>query len=147
MPSYLNAFDQLHEIVGLAAVIGTGLAALCLGTTPVRAAGALQLIDGIGIAALTAIFPYQTAFLTSDVRALAMWSAYALLTMRWSGRWLIALTSLQGCAVLVRGSFWLDDAPPRATTALILNTTGWLMIFILGAATLAHLKGPTRKTA
>lgn len=138
MAALFAPFDQLQEILGFAAFLAAGVAAIAFGSTPVRLAGVVQLVDGFGVTLAGALAHGALSFLTDDVKGLIVWSVYLVMTLRWSGRWLIGLTALQGLAVLVRASFWLDADLPRAVTALILNLTGWAMVFILVAATMVH---------
>ena len=131
MAALLAPFDQIQEILGLAAVVVTGLFAVFMGRREVRVAGVLHLIDGFSLTLVGALTHGATSFISADVKA-----------MRWPGRWLVVLTALQGLAVLIRWSFWLDAELPRATTSLILNLTGWMMLFILLGATVAYPRRP-----
>lgn len=142
MTALFAPFDQIQEIIGFTAFLVSGLAAIVLGATPVRVTGVVQLVDGFGVTLVGAVSHGTTSFLTDDLKGVVIWGVYMLMTLRWPGRWLIALTALQGLGVLVRTSFWLDAELPRAVTSVILNGTGWLMVFILVAATLVH---PQRK--
>ncbi|MBK1969179.1 hypothetical protein ABC365_00315 [Brevundimonas sp. 3P9-tot-E] len=142
MAALLAPFDQIQEILGLAAVVVTGLFAVFMGRREVRVAGVLHLIDGFSLTLVGALTHGATSFISADVKAILIWFAYALMTLRWPGRWLVVLTALQGLAVLIRWSFWLDAELPRATTSLILNLTGWMMLFILLGATVAYPRRP-----
>ena len=68
----------------------------------------------------------------------AVFKAVAIVILLRRGYGIVALAALQGFAVLVRGACWLDLDLPRAVTSLLLNGTGWLMVFILVAATLIY---------
>lgn len=138
MLGFLAPFDQLQEIIGFVAFVSAGLLALMLGSTPVRVAGLVQLVDGLGVTVVGALAHGTHSFLSDDLKGVVVWGVYLVMTLKWPGRWLIALAALQGFAVLVRGAFWLDLDLPRAVTSLLLNGTGWLMVFILVAATLIY---------
>lgn len=130
----LKAIDELQEILGVGAVVLTAALALTLGGKPHRWAGALALLDGFGLALLSAQLPHADRFVLVQIKAAAVLGAYAALTWRWSASWLILLTALQTTAVLLHAAAWLDRSIVAPVNALLLNGVGWLMLLVLAAA-------------
>lgn len=133
------AFDNLHVILGAGAVIAVCGAAVALGSLPQKLMGVLQLLETFGIVWLTAgVAPEDRLYLV-DAKSIVVLIAYGAMCYRWPDRGLILMTGLQGFAVILHVSDWLDVSLPRSINGLLLNSTGWGMLFVLGTATALHV--------
>ena len=139
MTPVTGTFADLYHILGTGAVIAVVGAALAFGSAHQRLAGVVQLIDMFGIAAVVALAHSEDRLYLVDAKAILILIAYGLMCFRWPDRWLILLTGLQGFAVLLHLSDWLDVSLPRSVNGLFLNVTGWAMLLVLGTATAIHV--------
>lgn len=139
MTPVTGAFENLYQILGVAAmVVGYGFA-VAFGSRTQKVAGALQLMEAFGIAWLTTLATPGDPLYLMDAKSILVLIAYCVMCYRWPDRWLVLMTGLQGFAVLLHISDWLDVSLPRSVNGLLLNATGWGMLLILTTATAIHV--------
>lgn len=139
MQQLLAAVDQLYEIFATGAVLVVCGLALACRDNHVRLAGVLQLADAFAIAMVASLLDPHDRHYLMDAKAFLVLAAYAAMTFRWPDRWLIVLTGLQGFAVLLHFSDWMDAAISWPVNRLLLNVTGWSMVLVLGAVAAIRL--------
>ncbi|QYC08975.1 hypothetical protein [Brevundimonas nasdae] len=134
----LQALATLYQILGFAAGFIVIAVALLLGGPSHRACAIIALVDALGLYVLMSALDLNQVEWMVQLRSILVFLAYGLVVFRWSDRWLVLLMGLQGFAVLLHLSNLLDDSIHTATTSLLLNATGWLMLILLATASVAH---------
>ena len=135
----LAAVNDLHEIIGNFAVLGMAALAIGLGGPRHKIAGAILLLESFSIAILSSLTEGATRLLLQDGKAILVLLAFGIMTVRWPDRWLILLTGLQAFAVMLLLAVWIDPSIVVPVNGLLLNITGWMMLAVLLAATVAHI--------
>lgn len=132
----LNAFDDLHQILGYMATALTVGLALVIGRGPERVCVLIVLFETFVDIAILSQFDQSSRWWMVQIKAILVLSAYAAAVWRWPDRWLILLAALQGFAVLLHLSNWVDATILLRVNSLLLNGVGWLMMIVLAAATI-----------
>ena len=140
----LAAVNDLHEIIGNAAVMAVATLAIGLGGPRHKIAGAILLIESFSIVVLSSLLEGATRLVLQDGKAIVVLLAFGMMTVRWPDRWLILLTGLQAFAVMLRLAVWIDPSIVVPVNGLLLNITGWMMLAVLAAATIAHILRPRK---
>lgn len=132
----LAALDDLHQILGyMATALALGLA-LALGRGPERACALIVVAETfVDIAVVSHIDP-SIRWWVVQIKAGLVLAAYAAAVWRWPDRWLILMMALQGCALLLHLSSWLDASLLARSNALLRNGIGWLMMILLASASI-----------
>lgn len=132
----LAALDDLHQILGyMATALALGLA-LALGRGPERACALIVVAETfVDIAVMSHIDP-SIRWWVVQIKAGLVLAAYAAAVWRWPDRWLILMMALQGCALLLHLSSWLDASLLARSNALLRNGIGWLMMILLASASI-----------
>lgn len=141
----LDVVNDLHEIIGVFAVLAVAGLAISLGGPRHRIAGLLTLADTFSLAILSAVLDGVDRHHVLDGKAVLVLIAYGIMTVRWPDRWLILLTGLQGFAVMLRLAARIDPTIVVPVNGLLLNVTGWLMLAVLAGAAVAHILRPRRE--
>lgn len=132
----LNAFDDLHQILAIMAVILVIGLALTIGRGPERLCALILLFDTFGIVLLITLFDQPSRLWMVHAKAILVLLAYGGVLWRWPHRWLILLAALQIFAVILHLSAWVDGSILIMVNSLLLNGVGWLMMIVLVAATI-----------
>ncbi len=138
----LTAVNDLHEIIGYATVLMVIGLAIGLGGPRHKIAGAILLMESFSILLLSSLLEGYTRLVLQDGKAIVVLLAFSVMTVRWPDRWLIVLTGLQAFAVMLRLAVWIDPSIVVPVNGLLLNITGWMMLAVLAAATIAHILRP-----
>lgn len=133
----LQALATVYQILGFSAVFIVIIVAMVLGGSPHRACALIALFDALGLYVLMSALDLKQVEWMVQARSILILLAYSAAVFRWRDRWLVVLMGLQGFAVLLHLSTRLDDGILMPTTSLLLNVTGWSMLIILGAASIA----------
>lgn len=132
----LAALDDLHQILGYMATALALVLALALGRSPERACALIVVAETIvDIAVMSHIDP-SIRWWVVQIKAGLVLAAYAAAVWRWPDRWLILMMALQGCALLLHLSSWLDASLLARSNALLRNGIGWLMMILLASASI-----------
>lgn len=132
----LEAFDDLHQILSyMAAVLTIGLA-FVLGRGPERACALIMLAEYIVDIAMASWIDPSVRWWMTHIKAVLILTVYGAVVWRWPNRWLILLMGLQGFAVMLHLSTWLDATLLMSSHRLLLNGVGWLMAIVLATATI-----------
>lgn len=132
----LSALDDLHQILGYMATALAIVLALALGRGPERACALVVLAETfVDIAVMSQVDP-SVRWWVVQIKAGLVLAAYAAAVWRWPDRWLILMMALQGCALLLHLSSWLDASLLARSNALLRNGIGWLMMILLASASI-----------
>lgn len=130
----LSALDDLHQILGYMATALAVVLALALGRGPERTCALIVVGETfVDIAVMSQIDP-SVRWWVVQIKAGLVLAAYAAAVWRWPDRWLILMMALQGCALLLHLSSWLDATLLMRSNALLRNSIGWLMMILLASA-------------
>ncbi|UQV17410.1 hypothetical protein MU852_10875 [Brevundimonas albigilva] len=132
----ISAFDDLHQILSYMATALTIGLALLIGRGPERACGLIVAAETFVDIVVMSQFDPSMRWWAVQIKAGLVLSAYAAAVWRWPDRWLIVMTALQGCALLLHLSTWLDSTILMRSNGLLLNSIGWLMMILLVSATI-----------
>lgn len=132
----LDAFDDLHKILGyMATALGVSLA-LAIGRGPERACAAIVLFETFVDIGVLSHFDQSSRWWMVQIKAILILLTYAAAVWRWPDRWLMLLAGLQGFAVLLHLSTWIDASILLRVNSLLLNSVGWSMMIVLVSATI-----------
>ena len=131
----LQAFDDLHQILAYMATVLTIGLAFVVGRGPERACALIMLTENIVDIAMASWIDPSVRWWMIHVKAVLILTAYGAVVWRWSDRWLVLLMGLQGFAVMLHLSTWLDATLLMSSHRLLLNGVGWLMAIVLATAT------------
>lgn len=132
----LAALDDLHQILGYMATALALVLALGLGRGPERTCALIVVAETlVDIAVMSQVDP-SIRWWVVQIKAGLVLAAYAAAVWRWPDRWLILMMALQGCALLLHLSSWLDASLLARSNALLRNGIGWLMMILLASASI-----------
>ena len=132
----LAALDDLHQILGYMATALALVLALALGRGPERTCALIVVAETlVDIAVMSQVDP-SIRWWVVQIKAGFVLAAYAAAVWRWPDRWLILMMALQGCALLLHLSSWLDASLLARSNALLRNGIGWLMMILLASASI-----------
>ena len=132
----LAALDDLHQILGYMATALALVLALGLGRGPDRTCALIVVAETlVDIAVMSQVDP-SIRWWVVQIKAGLVLAAYAAAVWRWPDRWLILMMALQGCALLLHLSSWLDASLLARSNALLRNGIGWLMMILLASASI-----------
>ena len=144
----LASVNDLHEIIGTVAVLAVTALAIGLGGPRHKIASAILLVETFSLVVLSSLLQGAARLHLLDGKAILVLLAFGMMTVRWPDRWVILLTGLQAFAVMLRLAVWIDPSIVVPVNGLLLNITGWMMLAVLLAATIAHIlrsrHSPTR---
>jgi len=132
----LQAFDDLHQILAYMATALTIGLALAIGRGPARVCALIMVSETFIDVVILSHFDQSVRWWMVQIKAMLVLLAYGAVVWKWPDRWLILLAALQGCAVLLHLSNWIDATLLMSANGLLLNGIGWLMMIVLTAATI-----------
>ena len=132
----ISAFDDLHQILSYMATALTIGLALLIGRGPERACGLIVAAETFVDIVVMSQFDPSIRWWAVQIKAGLVLAAYAAAVWRWPDRWLILMMALQGCALLLHLSSWLDASLLARSNALLRNGIGWLMMILLASASI-----------
>lgn len=127
----LSLFDDLHQILGIAAVLVAIAAGLVLGSRPYRLAAVVMMIETFGWLGFSWVLDQADKVVFNHGKSILVAALLALIVLRHRSFGLVVLLALQLVAVSIHLSIWIERSIPADVNALVLNGVGWGMVATL----------------
>lgn len=129
----LRIVNELHEILGFAAVIVAVGAALLSRRPAYRWAAGVVIIETLFWLAVSGLLNAGDLLVLGHLKAVVVTVLLAWGVLRHESWGLILLLALQLVAVFVHLALWFEASIASTVNALVLNAVGWLMMATLFA--------------
>jgi len=136
----LSLFDELHQLLAIAAVLTAIATAFALGSRPWRLAAAIMTVEAFSWLAFSWALESTDTVVFSHAKSLVVAALLAAVVLTHRSLGLVFLLAFQLVAVFIHLSAWLERSIPADVNALVLNGVGWLMLATLFVGALSSVR-------